>query len=80
VEEAHALLARLDRIEALDREEAPAERLLPELRALVREAEAWARRERDPGGATCEVRRAEAAAAAVASACEGVLGDAIVPA
>jgi hypothetical protein len=72
VEEAHALLARLDRIEVLDREGAPPELLLPELQALVREAEAWARRERDP--------RAEAAAAGVASACEGVLGDAIVPA
>ena len=48
MEEAHALLARLDRIEALDREGAPPARLLPELRALVREAEAWARRERDP--------------------------------
>jgi hypothetical protein len=72
VEEAHALLTRLDRIETLDREGAPPELLLPELQALVREAEAWARRERDPG--------AEAAAAVVASACEEVLGDAIVPA
>jgi hypothetical protein len=72
VEEAHALLARLDRIEALDREGAPPALLLPELQALVHEAEAWARRERDP--------RAEDAAAACAAACEEVLGDAIVPA
>jgi hypothetical protein len=72
MEEAHALLARLDRIEALDREGAPPQLLLPELQALVREAEAWARRERDP--------RAEAAAAECASACDAVLGDAIVPA
>lgn len=72
MEEAHALLARLERIEALDREGAPPELLLPELQALVREAEAWARRERDP--------RAEAAAAACASACERVAGGAIVPA
>jgi len=72
MEETHALLARLERIEALDREGAPPELLLPELRELVREAEAWARRERDPA--------AEAAAAACATACEAVLGDAIVPA
>jgi hypothetical protein len=72
MDEAHALLARLDRIEALDREGAPPQLLLPELQALVREAEAWARRERDP--------RAEAAAAACATACDAVLGDAIVPA
>jgi hypothetical protein len=70
MEEAHALLARLDRIEALDREGAPPARLLPELRALVREAEAWARRERDPA--------AEAAVAACASACDSALGAAIV--
>jgi hypothetical protein len=71
MEEAHALLARLDRIEALDREGAPPDVLLPELRALVGEAETWARRERDPA--------AEAAAAACASACDRVVGgDAIV--
>lgn len=66
MEEAHALLARLDRIEALDRDGAEPERLLPELRALVREAEAWARRERDP--------TAEAAAAA----CDAALADAAI--
>ena len=70
MDEAHALLARLDRIEALDCEGAPPQLLLPELQALVHEAEAWARRERDP--------RAEAAAAACATACDAVLGDAIV--
>ena len=72
MEEAHALLARLDRIEALDREGAPPELLLPELQALVSEAEAWARRERDPA--------AEAAAAACAGACGAILGAAVVPA
>lgn len=72
MEEAHALLARLERIEALDREDAPPELLLPELQALVREAEAWARREHDPA--------AEAAAAACACACEALVGDAIVKA
>ena len=40
------MLARLERIEALDRAGSPAGVLLGELRALVAEAEAWARRER----------------------------------
>src|SRR5260221_213327 len=44
MEEARAVLARLERIEALDREGAPPDALLPELRALVGEAEEWARR------------------------------------
>jgi hypothetical protein len=41
------VLRRLERIEALDRRTVPAERLLGELRALVREAEAWARLDGD---------------------------------
>ena len=61
------MLARLERIEALDRAGAPASALLPELHQLVREAEAWARCERDP--------QAEAAV----DACAAALGDAIVP-
>src|SRR5438874_1597867 len=44
MEETEALLERLDRIEALDRDGAPPSTLLPELRALVHEAEAWPRR------------------------------------
>jgi hypothetical protein len=39
------LLTRLERIEALDRDRAPAELLLGELRGLVADAEAWARAE-----------------------------------
>jgi hypothetical protein len=54
MEEARAVLARLERIEALDRTQAEPDVLLDELRELVREVEAWAKRERDP--------RAEAAA------------------
>ena len=54
MEEARAVLARLERIEALDRTQAEPEMLLGELRELMREAEVWAKRERDP--------RAEAAA------------------
>jgi len=49
------VLARLERIEALERAGAPAGELLSELSALAREAEAWAEREDDP--------RARAAAA-----------------
>lgn len=47
MDEARAVLRRLERIEALDRERAPAELLLAELRELAREAGAWARREAD---------------------------------
>jgi hypothetical protein len=54
MDEARTVLARLARIEALEREHAPAGALLDELRELVVEAEAWARAER-PG------TRAEAA-------------------
>jgi hypothetical protein len=54
MEEARAVLARLERIEALDRTDAEPDVVLGELRELVREVEIWAKRERDP--------RAEAAA------------------
>ena len=54
MEEARAVLARLERIESLDRAHAEPVVLLDELRELVREVEVWAKRERDP--------RAEAAA------------------
>jgi hypothetical protein len=54
--EARAVLRRLERIEALEREGADAYVLLPELHELVREATVWAARERDP-------RALEAAAA-----------------
>ena len=60
MDEARAVLARLDRIEALEREGAPPGVLLEELRGLVQEAEAWARVE---GGdrARAAVERCEAA-------------------
>jgi hypothetical protein len=47
MDEARAVLARLDRIEALEREDAPPGALLEELRGLVQAAEAWARLEGD---------------------------------
>jgi len=57
------VLARLKRIEALEREGAAVPSLLAELRELVDEATAWAERERDP--------RAREAAAALAEARNG---------
>jgi hypothetical protein len=45
MEEARAVLERLDRIERLDQEGATPAALLNELRALVADAERWARRE-----------------------------------
>jgi hypothetical protein len=60
MEEARAVLARLERIEALECEGAGVPPLLAELRELVCEATEWAERERDP--------RAQAAAAALADA------------
>ncbi|MGH2933282.1 MAG: hypothetical protein ACRDL2_02025 [Gaiellaceae bacterium] len=57
MDEARAVLTRLDRIEALERERAHPAAILAELRELVHEAEAWARREGDT--------RAEAAVSAI---------------
>jgi hypothetical protein len=45
MDEARAVLTRLQRIDALERERARPEQLLAELRELVREAEAWVRTE-----------------------------------
>jgi uncharacterized protein YqgV (UPF0045/DUF77 family) len=47
VEEAHRVLERLARIERLEPGQTTTEVLLDELRALVREAEVWARAEGD---------------------------------
>jgi hypothetical protein len=47
MDEARAVLARLDRIEELEREGAPPGALLEELRGLVQAAESWAKLEGD---------------------------------
>jgi len=60
MEEARAVLARLERIEVLEREGACVPLLLAELRELIREAAEWAEREGD--------QRAQEAAAALATA------------
>ncbi len=48
--EAEAVLERLARIEALDREGAPAGSLIDELRALITEAQLWSRAEGGEAG------------------------------
>ena len=50
MDEARAVLSRLERIEELDSRQAPASVLLAELRELVSEAEAWVRVEAGPTG------------------------------
>jgi hypothetical protein len=52
MDEAAKVLARLERIDVLGRERARSGELLGELRALVREAEAWARLEGDARAAS----------------------------
>ena len=47
MDEARAVLGRLERIEELERRDAAPAEVLGELRLLVHEAEAWARCERD---------------------------------
>ena len=47
MDEARAVLRRLDRIEALDRDDAPSGELLEELRGLLHAAERWVRAEPD---------------------------------
>ena len=52
MDESHAVLERLRRIEELDRNGGAASDLLDELRALLVEAEAWSRREGGDAGAS----------------------------
>lgn len=68
MDEARAVIARLERIAALERDPAPAEVLLDELGRLLVEAEAWVRAER-PGA------RAEAAVASCRLALDAAPGQ-----
>jgi hypothetical protein len=61
VDEATKVLRRLKRIESLSEGKAAAPRLLDELRALVREAEAWARLEGDERARSAVLRLREEA-------------------
>jgi hypothetical protein len=61
VETEHAIFERLERIEGLRREEAPAGALLDEVRALLSEAEDWVRSEPGlPPGVAATLERAQA--------------------
>ena len=63
VEKARAVLKRLDRIDGLREEEAPAAMLLEEVRALLGEAEEWVREESSERAAEALERSREALAA-----------------
>jgi hypothetical protein len=63
VEKARAVLERLDRIDGLREEEAPAAVLLAEVRALLSEAEEWVREEPSERAAEALERSREALAA-----------------
>jgi hypothetical protein len=65
MEEARAVLVRLERIEVLERAGADPAVVLDELRELVHEAETWARRERDADALAAAQRLAVHTTAAV---------------
>jgi len=60
MDESRAVLDRLDRIEELDRRNAPPAELVEELRALLGEAESWSRREGGADGARAVERLRDA--------------------
>jgi hypothetical protein len=64
VEKELAILERLERIDGLRQEDAPAGVLLEEVRALLFEAEDWVREEGVPEGAANAIERSKAALAA----------------
>jgi len=64
VEKEREILERLERIDGLRREDAPAEVLLGEVRALLAEAEDWVREQPVPFRTADAVERARVALAA----------------
>jgi hypothetical protein len=64
VEKERAILERLERIDGLRSEDAPAEVLLDEVRALLSDAEDWVREEQVPFRTEAAVDRARDALAA----------------
>ena len=64
VEKERAILERLERIDGLRREDAPARVLLDEVRALLSDAEDWVRDEPVPSRTAAAVERARVALAA----------------
>ena len=63
VEKERAILERLERIDGLRSEDAPAEVLLDEVRALLSDAEDWVREAQVPSRAANAVERAREALA-----------------
>jgi hypothetical protein len=61
MDEAYAVIERLDRIHRLDSEGAHPKALIAELRELVREAEDWVRAEGEPERAAAAVDRCKEA-------------------
>ena len=57
MEKERAILERLERIDGLRREDAPARILLDEVRALLSDAEDWVREDDVPGQAARAVER-----------------------
>ena len=64
MEKERAILERLERIDGLRREDAPAGVLLDEVRALLSDAEDWVRDEPVPSRTAAAVERARVALAA----------------
>jgi hypothetical protein len=65
VEKERAILERLERIDSLRQEDAPAGVLLDEVRALLSQAEDWVREEPDaPGRVVAALERSQSALAA----------------
>jgi hypothetical protein len=78
MDEARRVMERLDRIEGLQRAQAPAGVLLAELRALLREGEAWVAAEPGAARATaalagCRARLGEGEEVAPRTAAEAFL-------
>ena len=61
MDEAYAVIERLDRIHRLESEGAHSKTLIAELRELVREAEDWVRAEGQPDRAAAAVERCKEA-------------------
>ncbi|HEY7732347.1 MAG TPA: hypothetical protein VH950_15820 [Gaiellaceae bacterium] len=68
MDEARTVLERLERIDTLQQTGSPPSELLDELRALVREAEAWSRAEGGDAGADAVGRLRSALARAMIAA------------
>jgi hypothetical protein len=75
VDEARAVIDRLERIEALRRHDAPAGLLLGEVRALLAEAEVWAEADRPGERALEAMDRCHEAVAAGERAAERTLAQ-----